>query len=76
MPLQKSHRSKRSRSVEDDEEGHLVCQSGDVLSARCIEYFINFSDRLSSFSIRCEGALEVFSFCLLVCLGVGVVPFL
>ncbi|NWI62037.1 CLK1 kinase, partial [Todus mexicanus] len=31
---QKSHRRKRSRSVEDDEEGHLVCQSGDVLSAR------------------------------------------
>ncbi|NXN16030.1 CLK1 kinase, partial [Indicator maculatus] len=31
---QKSHRKKRSRSVEDDEEGHLVCQSGDVLSAR------------------------------------------
>ncbi|XP_076198449.1 dual specificity protein kinase CLK1 isoform X3 [Aptenodytes patagonicus] len=31
---QKSHRRKRSRSVEDDEEGHLICQSGDVLSAR------------------------------------------
>ncbi|XP_042707644.1 dual specificity protein kinase CLK1 isoform X1 [Chrysemys picta bellii] len=30
----KSHRRKRSRSVEDDEEGHLICQSGDVLSAR------------------------------------------
>ncbi|XP_010005691.1 PREDICTED: dual specificity protein kinase CLK1 [Chaetura pelagica] len=31
---QKSHRRKRSGSVEDDEEGHLICQSGDVLSAR------------------------------------------
>ncbi|XP_074451732.1 dual specificity protein kinase CLK1 isoform X2 [Larus michahellis] len=31
---QKSLRRKRSRSVEDDEEGHLICQSGDVLSAR------------------------------------------
>ncbi|XP_011902832.1 PREDICTED: dual specificity protein kinase CLK1 isoform X1 [Cercocebus atys] len=30
----KSHRRKRTRSVEDDEEGHLICQSGDVLSAR------------------------------------------
>nr|XP_003217517.1 PREDICTED: dual specificity protein kinase CLK4 isoform X1 [Anolis carolinensis]XP_008103070.1 PREDICTED: dual specificity protein kinase CLK4 isoform X1 [Anolis carolinensis]XP_008103071.1 PREDICTED: dual specificity protein kinase CLK4 isoform X1 [Anolis carolinensis]XP_016846992.1 PREDICTED: dual specificity protein kinase CLK4 isoform X1 [Anolis carolinensis] len=30
----KSHRRKRSRSVEDDEEGHLVCQNGDVLRAR------------------------------------------
>ncbi|KFU99241.1 Dual specificity protein kinase CLK1, partial [Pterocles gutturalis] len=31
---QESHRRKRSRSVEDDEEGHLICQRGDVLSAR------------------------------------------
>ncbi|KFP58064.1 Dual specificity protein kinase CLK1, partial [Cariama cristata] len=31
---QKSHRRKRSSSVEDDEKGHLICQSGDVLSAR------------------------------------------
>ncbi|NXI53219.1 CLK1 kinase, partial [Chloroceryle aenea] len=30
----KSLRRNRSRSVEDDEEGHLICQSGDVLSAR------------------------------------------
>ncbi|XP_043347100.1 dual specificity protein kinase CLK4 isoform X2 [Dermochelys coriacea] len=30
----KSHRRKGSRSVEDDEEGHLVCESGDVLRAR------------------------------------------
>lgn len=37
--FQKSHRRKRTRSVEDDEEGHLICQSGDVLRARCIEYF-------------------------------------
>ncbi|OBS72464.1 hypothetical protein A6R68_12958 [Neotoma lepida] len=28
----KSHRRKRTRSVEDDEEGHLICQSGDVLN--------------------------------------------
>ncbi|POI32204.1 hypothetical protein CIB84_004039 [Bambusicola thoracicus] len=32
--FQKSHRRKRSRSVEDDEEGHLICESGDVLRAR------------------------------------------
>ncbi|XP_065704908.1 dual specificity protein kinase CLK4 isoform X1 [Patagioenas fasciata] len=30
----KSHRRKRSRSVEDDEEGHLICESGDILRAR------------------------------------------
>ncbi|XP_044882661.1 dual specificity protein kinase CLK4 isoform X1 [Mauremys mutica] len=30
----KSHRRKGSRSVEDDEEGHLVCESGDMLRAR------------------------------------------
>ncbi|XP_061473262.1 dual specificity protein kinase CLK4 isoform X2 [Rhineura floridana] len=30
----KSHRRKRPRSVEDDVEGHLICQSGDVLRAR------------------------------------------
>ncbi|XP_038627492.1 dual specificity protein kinase CLK4 isoform X1 [Tachyglossus aculeatus] len=30
----RSHRRKRSRSIEDDEEGHLICQSGDVLRAR------------------------------------------
>ncbi|XP_075398179.1 dual specificity protein kinase CLK4 isoform X2 [Tenrec ecaudatus] len=30
----KSHRRKRPRSVEDDEEGHLICHSGDVLRAR------------------------------------------
>ncbi|KAK2496714.1 hypothetical protein MC885_008098 [Smutsia gigantea] len=28
----KSHRRKRTGSVEDDEEGHLICQSGDVLN--------------------------------------------
>lgn len=52
---QRSHRRKRSRSVEDDEEGHLICQSGDVLSARCIEYFsklIHFSDRVISFRLE------------------------
>ncbi|CAH2276684.1 dual specificity kinase CLK4 isoform X1 [Pelobates cultripes] len=30
----KSHRRKRSRSVEDDEEGHLICESGDLLRGR------------------------------------------
>ncbi|NP_001016921.1 dual specificity protein kinase CLK4 [Xenopus tropicalis] len=30
----KSHRKKRSRSVEVDEEGHLICESGDVLRER------------------------------------------
>ncbi|KFP44843.1 Dual specificity protein kinase CLK1, partial [Chlamydotis macqueenii] len=29
-----SHRRKRSRSIERDEEGYLICQSGDILSAR------------------------------------------
>lgn len=29
---------KRSRSVEDDGEGHLIYHSGDMLRARCIEY--------------------------------------
>ncbi|CAN0205592.1 unnamed protein product [Bubo scandiacus] len=33
-PQVKRHRRKRSRSVEEDEEGHLICQSGDVLSGR------------------------------------------
>ncbi|XP_074767142.1 dual specificity protein kinase CLK1-like [Athene noctua] len=31
---EKSPRRKRSRSVEEDEEGHLICRSGDVLSGR------------------------------------------
>lgn len=35
---QRSHRRKRSRSIEDDEEGHLIYHSGDMLRARCIEY--------------------------------------
>ncbi|KAG9272278.1 dual specificity protein kinase CLK4 isoform X2 [Astyanax mexicanus] len=30
----RSHRRKRSRSVEDDEEGHLIYHSGDILRAR------------------------------------------
>lgn len=34
---------KRSRSVEDDEEGHLIYHSGDMLRARCIEYILFFS---------------------------------
>lgn len=29
---------KRSRSFEDDDEGHLIYHSGDMLRARCIEY--------------------------------------
>uniref|UniRef100_A0A8C5EPA0 dual-specificity kinase n=1 Tax=Gouania willdenowi TaxID=441366 RepID=A0A8C5EPA0_GOUWI len=28
----------RSRSVEDDDEGHLIYHTGDMLKARCIEY--------------------------------------
>uniref|UniRef100_A0A8C1S2Q8 dual-specificity kinase n=1 Tax=Cyprinus carpio TaxID=7962 RepID=A0A8C1S2Q8_CYPCA len=31
---QRSHRRKRSRSIEDDEEGHLIYHSGDMLRAR------------------------------------------
>uniref|UniRef100_A0A8U7MYF1 CDC like kinase 4 n=1 Tax=Corvus moneduloides TaxID=1196302 RepID=A0A8U7MYF1_CORMO len=60
----KSHRRKRSRSVEDDEEGHLICESGDVLRARCIEYFStllkNFSEK-NLFRIVCQrrGAKEI-----------------
>lgn len=38
--LQRIHRRKRSRSVEDDEEGHLIYHSGDILRARCIEYIL------------------------------------
>lgn len=34
---------KRSRSVEDDGEGHLIYHSGDMLRARCIEYIPFFS---------------------------------
>uniref|UniRef100_A0AAY5JWG1 dual-specificity kinase n=1 Tax=Esox lucius TaxID=8010 RepID=A0AAY5JWG1_ESOLU len=33
-PFQRSQRRKRSRSVEDDEEGHLIYHSGLVLKAR------------------------------------------
>lgn len=29
---------KRSRSFEDDDDGHLIYHSGDMLRARCIEY--------------------------------------
>ncbi|KAM6289414.1 dual specificity protein kinase CLK1-like [Aegotheles albertisi] len=32
--IRKSHRRDRSSSVEDNEHGHLICQTGDVLSAR------------------------------------------
>lgn len=39
--IQKSHRQRRSKNVEDDEEGHLVYHTGDKLKARCIEYFCN-----------------------------------
>lgn len=42
VPMQRrSHRRrsrKRSRSVEDDDEGHLIYHNGDMLKARCIEY--------------------------------------
>ena len=37
-PLQRSQRRKRTRSVEDDEEGHLIYHNGDMLRARCIEH--------------------------------------
>lgn len=38
---QKSHRDERkSRSVIDDEQGHLVYRSGDLLQARCTYYQI------------------------------------
>lgn len=42
-PLQRSQRRKRTRSVEDDEEGHLIYHNGDMLRARCIEYIPLFS---------------------------------
>uniref|UniRef100_A0A8C1LX94 dual-specificity kinase n=2 Tax=Cyprinus carpio TaxID=7962 RepID=A0A8C1LX94_CYPCA len=32
--LQRSHRRKRTKSIEDDEEGHLVYHNGDMLRAR------------------------------------------
>lgn len=35
---------KRSRSFEDDDEGHLIYHSGDMLRARCIEYIPFFSN--------------------------------
>lgn len=35
---QRSHRRKRTKSIEDDEEGHLVYHNGDMLRARCIEH--------------------------------------
>lgn len=40
MQRRSQHRRsrKRSRSVEDDDEGHLIYHSGDMLRARCIEY--------------------------------------
>ncbi|KAL4659812.1 dual specificity protein kinase CLK4-like isoform X1 [Arapaima gigas] len=34
----RSHRRNRSRSFEDDEEGHLIYHNGHMLRARCIEY--------------------------------------
>lgn len=47
VPVQRrSHQRrsrKRSRSVEDDGEGHLIYHSGDMLRARCIEYIPFFS---------------------------------
>lgn len=63
--FQKSQRRKRSRSVEDDEEGHLICESGDVLRARCIEHFSTLFKNFSAknlFRIVCQrrGAKEIF----------------
>lgn len=33
---------KRSRSFEDDDEGHLIYHNGDMLKARCTEYTLFF----------------------------------
>lgn len=41
-PFQKSHRRKRTRSFEDDEDGHLIYHNGQVLRARCTEH-VSFS---------------------------------
>lgn len=42
---------KRSRSVEDDDEGHLIYHSGDMLRARCIEYIPFFSTVVHTLSL-------------------------
>lgn len=45
---------KRSRSFEDDDEGHLIYHSGDMLRARCIEYIPFFSTvHTLSLSLSC-----------------------
>lgn len=61
VPVQRRshHRRKRSRSFEDDDEGHLIYHSGDMLRARCIElytfsfyccsHFVSFTLLLSGF---------------------------
>lgn len=52
-PLQRSQRRKRTRSVEDDEEGHLIYHNGDMLRARCIEYIPLFSLYFFLFCFSC-----------------------
>ncbi len=52
---QRSHRRKRSRSIEDDEEGHLIYHSGDMLRARCIEYTLFCIFSFLSLFIFCCG---------------------
>lgn len=46
FPMQRRSRHrrsrKRSRSFEDDGEGHLIYHIGDMLRARCIEYTLFF----------------------------------
>lgn len=53
VPVQRRshHRRKRSRSVEDDGEGHLIYHSGDMLRARCIEYIPFFSTVVHTLSL-------------------------
>lgn len=47
LPMQRRSRHrrsrKRSRSFEDDDEGHLIYHIGHMLRARCIEYTLFFS---------------------------------
>ncbi len=52
---QRSHRRRRSRSIEDDEEGHLIYHSGDMLRARCIEYTLFCIFSFLSLFIFCCG---------------------
>lgn len=51
---------KRSRSVEDDDEGHLIYHSGDMLRARCIEYILFFSTVVHTLSLSLSCCLVLF----------------